>query len=303
MFCLLPYLTCISLLSDAPKVQFDMTVRFNLPDLNTSQKERMLRDQFQNLSGYYNVSVTPLKSSERTTNDSSVKAMFDYNNDNINKIYNGGLKDEIKSKLEDKVRTSHGNITLIGEISQTNVPRDELDKVFQCSTNYDGYTLSLENTGVFCKSPCNDTSYCNNHGTCSHLVTGPKCSCDREGMYEFSGDRCEHSTIHTTAFHKILFGTLAGLLLAAILGGIIFYLFRWNSRSQSHHLFKDNSSASAENHWGTFKDRRNIPWISNIPETSLGRSLSTTPRDDSRYLQPTLEHVDTQKQVNIFMNL
>ena len=58
-------------------------------------------------------------SSEGTTNDYPVKAMFDYNNNNINKVYNGGLKDEIKNTFGGQERASQGSMTLIGEITQT----------------------------------------------------------------------------------------------------------------------------------------------------------------------------------------
>uniref|UniRef100_UPI00358ECDCB mucin-17-like n=1 Tax=Myxine glutinosa TaxID=7769 RepID=UPI00358ECDCB len=285
---------------DAPKVQFDMIVRFHPAGLNTSVQETMLRERFGNLTGFIDVSASQLN--EGTTNESAVKVRFDYNNENINKIYNGGLKDDVKNKLRSQVRaTIQENMTLIGEINQTNVPRENLDEVFQCNTSYEGYIVSYDSTGVFCKSPCNDTSYCSNHGTCSHLVSGPKCSCDPvDNMYEFSGDKCERSTIRTAVFHKILFGTLGGLLLATILGGIIFYLVKRHSRSQSHRLINDNSSASSdESRRGTFMDRRNIPstGIYNLPETTVGPSPSKTSGNYPHYFQPNLEHVDTQKQV------
>ena len=42
-FCLLPYLSCFFfLLSDAPKVKFDMTVQFGVTGLNTSEQESMV---------------------------------------------------------------------------------------------------------------------------------------------------------------------------------------------------------------------------------------------------------------------
>uniref|UniRef100_UPI00358EC556 fibronectin-like isoform X1 n=1 Tax=Myxine glutinosa TaxID=7769 RepID=UPI00358EC556 len=208
---------------DAPKVEFDMTVRFHLPGLNTSQQETMLREQFQNLSGFNQVSVSPLK--EGTTNDYPVKAKFNYTNDNINKVYNGRLKDEIAKTFPARVRSaSQENITLIGDISQQNVPMEDLDEVFQCNTKYDGYIVSFNNTKAFCKSPCTDPSYCNNRGNCTHLQTGAMCSCDPHCK-----DKKDQST-----FFKILFGVLGGVLGVVILLGIVHHFVKRRSPSKSH---------------------------------------------------------------------
>uniref|UniRef100_UPI00358F79A8 mucin-4-like n=1 Tax=Myxine glutinosa TaxID=7769 RepID=UPI00358F79A8 len=213
---------------DAPKVSFDMIVIFGSTDLNTSTQETMLREQFGNLSGFNHVSVSPLK--EGTTNDYPVTAKFDYTNDNFNKVYNGGLKDDIKNKFRSQVRaTRQEKMTLRGEVNQTNVPMEDLDKVFQCNSNYEGYIVLFDSTGVFCKSPCTDPSYCNNHGNCTHLQTGPNCSCDPACTDK---QKCTGCNVDTNLF-EILFGTLGALLGVGILLGIVCYCVKRRSPSKS----------------------------------------------------------------------
>uniref|UniRef100_UPI00358EA3C6 mucin-4-like n=1 Tax=Myxine glutinosa TaxID=7769 RepID=UPI00358EA3C6 len=144
-----------------------MTVRFGSTDPDTSQQETMLREQFGNLSGFNQVSVSQLNS-------------------------NGGPG--------------------------------------QCNTKYEGYIVLFDSTGVFCKSPCNDTSYCNNHGNCTHLETGPNCSCDPACTDK---QKCTGCTLVDPNLFKILFGTLGALLGVGILLGIVCYCVKRRSPSKS----------------------------------------------------------------------
>uniref|UniRef100_A0A8C4QP14 Uncharacterized protein n=1 Tax=Eptatretus burgeri TaxID=7764 RepID=A0A8C4QP14_EPTBU len=187
-----------------------------------------LHEQFRKLSGFNDVSVSP--SNEGTISDYPVKTKFHYNNDNINKIYNGRLKNEIAKTFEAQVRANQGKMILKGSISQQNVPRENLDLVLHCNTSYEGYIVSFNSTGAFCISPCNDASYCNNHGTCSHLVSGPKCSCDPVCVDQ---QKCTGCKPPESNLFKILFGTLGGLLGVGILLGIVCYCVKHPYPSKS----------------------------------------------------------------------
>nr|XP_032817930.1 mucin-4-like isoform X2 [Petromyzon marinus] len=188
-----------------------------------------------------------------------VIASFKYTSQaNVLTIYNGTLEQRIngsfsKNRVLEPIHLK--NLTV-----ESIVPRDVLLNYYSCDTVFKGYVVTLDSAqGVICKSPCSDTNYCKNGGTCQHLATGVQCTCPAN----FNGQLCENDVtgVSRGVFFGVLFGVLGGLLLLLLLGLLAFCL----CKKQKNSLNSDKHGILRSSSRGSY-----VPWLTSISNTDLG---------------------------------
>ncbi|CAM9848205.1 unnamed protein product [Lampetra planeri] len=167
-------------------------------------------------------------------------ASFKYTSQaNVLTIYNGTLEQRInasfsKNRVLEPIHLKNLTVESIGE--------DVLLNYYSCDTVFKGYVLILDSAqGVICKSPCSDTNYCKNGGTCQHLAAGVQCTCPAN----FNGQFCENDVtgVSRGVFFGVLFGVLGGLLLLLLLLGLLAFCL---CKKQKDSLNSDKLSSSGQ---------------------------------------------------------
>ncbi|KAF4093777.1 hypothetical protein AMELA_G00006050 [Ameiurus melas] len=92
----------------------------------------------------------------------------------------------------------------------------DLKRFLNCSSDFAGYTLKIVEGAWVCEGPCkSNPGYCNAHGDCLNMKTGPGCLCYNTSFQEYYGTHCELFR-RGAGFYAALFGSLGAALLLFI---------------------------------------------------------------------------------------
>ncbi|CAM9746066.1 unnamed protein product, partial [Lampetra fluviatilis] len=221
-----------------PKAEF--TMWFNNSDIinDTESFRDHVSNKLEIIPNYYDCSVEKMSIINTTTYVNST-ARFNYTTSvHVFSIYNGSLEKKMYALFTTNKRMLEG-LQLLNVTEQQILSWEELLKAVVCQTALPGYhPFPVPNVGIQCRSPCAKQNDCLNGGKCENTETGPVCFCNQDGLYHYTGTKCENLTITSPAFFGILFGSLGGLLL--ILIAIIVF---WRHRvSGSYKIFKSGNS-------------------------------------------------------------
>nr|XP_032817931.1 mucin-4-like isoform X1 [Petromyzon marinus] len=197
-------------------------------------------------------------------------------------FYDSSLMQTIRNSFNKTTRST--NVVYLNNLAEdTVVPRDVLPNYYSCDTDLNGYVIVFDSAqGFICKSPCSDTNYCKNGGTCQHLATGVQCKCPAN----FNGQFCENDVTGVShgVFFGVLFGVLGGLLLL-LLGLLAFCLCKKNNSS----LFDDKHSILRSSSRGSY-----VPWLSSMNESTLQGNV---PGITLKGLKTKLDNIDISSKI------
>ncbi|KAK3536741.1 hypothetical protein QTP86_022983, partial [Hemibagrus guttatus] len=121
----------------------------------------------------------------------------------------------------------------------------DLKPYLNCNSDFANYTLNIVEDAWVCEGPCKrNHGYCNAHGDCVNVKTGPMCLCYKSSFQEYYGPQCELFR-RGAGFYGTLFGSLGATLLlfiAMTIGIVVVQLRRrkcW-SISSSHDSRRSN---------------------------------------------------------------
>ncbi|KAG7318808.1 hypothetical protein KOW79_017282 [Hemibagrus wyckioides] len=133
----------------------------------------------------------------------------------------------------------------------------DLKQYLSCNSDFANYTLNIVEGAWVCEGPCkHNPGYCNAHGDCVNVKTGPMCLCYKSSFQEYYGPQCELFR-RGAGFYGALFGSLGAALLLFItvtIGIVVVRLKRrkcW-SLSSSHDSRRSNLF---EDYFFDFSDR------------------------------------------------
>ncbi|XP_061422205.1 mucin-like protein [Lethenteron reissneri] len=197
-------------------------------------------------------------------------------------FYDGSLTQTITNSFNKRKRSTDV-IYLDNLVEDLVVPKDVLLNYYSCDTELNGYVVVFDSAqGVICKSPCNNTNYCKNGGTCQHLAAGVQCTCPAN----FNGQFCENDVtgVSRGVFFGVLFGVLGGLLLL-LLGLLAFCLYKKKNSSP----FDDKHSILRSSSRGSY-----IPWLSSMNESTLQENV---PGITLKGLKTKLDNIDISSKI------
>ncbi|MCJ8744662.1 hypothetical protein PDJAM_G00121120 [Pangasius djambal] len=158
----------------------------------------------------------------------------------------------------------------------TNV--SELKPLMSCNSDFANYTLNIVEGVWVCEGPCkSNPGYCNDHGDCVNVKTGPMCLCYKSSFQEYYGSQCE--LFHRGAgFYAALFGSLGAVLLLFIIVTIVIVVVQLRRRrcwsmSSSHESKRSNLF---DDYFFDFTDRSQACQLQkyslhdNLPEAEAG---------------------------------
>ncbi|KAM9444429.1 mucin-12 [Clarias gariepinus] len=108
----------------------------------------------------------------------------------------------------------------------------ELQQYINCSWDFANYTPTLDivEGSWVCEGQCkSNSSYCNAHGDCVNLKTGPECQCHKSSFEIYSGQHCEIFN-RGAGFYAALFGSLGAALLLIIIVIIVVVVIKLKKR-------------------------------------------------------------------------
>ncbi|MCI4390411.1 hypothetical protein PGIGA_G00122300 [Pangasianodon gigas] len=158
----------------------------------------------------------------------------------------------------------------------TNV--SDLKPFMSCNSDFANYTLNIVEGAWVCEGPCkSNPGYCNDHGDCVNVKTGPMCQCYKSSFQEYYGPQCE--LFHRGAgFYAALFGSLGAVLLLFITVTIVIIVIQLRRRrcwsmSSSHESKRSNLF---DDYFFDFTDRsqecqlQKYSLHDNLPEAETG---------------------------------
>ncbi|XP_027024695.2 mucin-3B [Tachysurus fulvidraco] len=123
----------------------------------------------------------------------------------------------------------------------------DLKPYLNCSSDFANYTLNLVEGAWVCEGPCKQNpGYCNAHGDCVNVKTGPMCLCYKSSFEEYYGPQCELFR-RGAGFYGALFGSLGAALLLFItvtIGIVVVRMRRCRCWSLSSSYDSSHSSLS-----------------------------------------------------------
>ncbi|XP_061074749.1 mucin-4 [Conger conger] len=153
-------------------------------------------------------------------------AQYNYPNNNSEIMFlNKGLKHTLEAIFSDTENIRNLNQT-VGPIAiqDTNIILQasniknisNLKPFMSCDLDFSNYTLEIINGVWQCSGYCKThPDYCNQHGQCSNMKTGPNCVCDSSPLVQYQGQQCEMFQ-RGAGFYGLLFGVLGAALLLFI---------------------------------------------------------------------------------------
>ncbi|KAJ8359341.1 hypothetical protein SKAU_G00158660 [Synaphobranchus kaupii] len=116
----------------------------------------------------------------------------------------------------------------------------DLKPFVSCQLDFSNYTLEIIDGVWQCLGYCKThPDYCNQHGECFNLKTGPDCNCDETSLVQYHGQQCEMFQ-WGGGFYGILFGVLGAVLLLFI-ALIVAVLVLRRRRGEQHSGSKSNN--------------------------------------------------------------
>ncbi|KAJ8257643.1 hypothetical protein GJAV_G00188090 [Gymnothorax javanicus] len=229
------------------------------------------------------------------------------------------LNDELMLTLEsifnnfktnnDLIQTlGNATLELVGIVPQPTeiLNITDLRPYVTCSLDFANFTLEVDDGSWKCFGPCKKIpNYCNGHGSCFNMKTGPFCECHSSPMEQYDGEQCELLR-WGSGFYTVLFSAVgAVLLLISILVVAVMALRRKRKLKTSprkSNIPNGEPHASDEDFFNFFStgigfSNGGLQARSGLYE--LNDSISFANEFSSSLFNPSLEYVNSSFNVKI----
>ncbi|XP_078725598.1 uncharacterized protein LOC144942673 [Lampetra fluviatilis] len=136
-----------------------------------------VKDRLSSISLFYDISLKRFLDQGNKVLLTEMTAKYNYTSTkDVIMFYDNSLTQTIRNSFNKRKRSTDV-IYLDNLVEDLVVPKDVLLNYYSCDTELNGYVVVFDSAqGVICKSPCNNTNYCKNGGTCQHLAAGVQCT-------------------------------------------------------------------------------------------------------------------------------